>query len=110
LIPFVCLFGSNAIKEVAFRLGYGCIIPDDFTKEKIPWTEICKIHDDQAFDLLNKMLELDYNKRISAVDALNHPFFSKDLSNLQNPNNHSSVRAAPCINDQNTSLSKVIPS
>lgn len=29
LIPFVCLFGSNAIKEIAFRYGYGCMIPDE---------------------------------------------------------------------------------
>jgi serine/threonine protein kinase len=80
LIPFVCLFGSNAIKEVAFRLGYGCLIPEDFNKERIPWTEICKIHDEQAFDLLNKMLELDHTKRISAADALNHSFFNQEPS------------------------------
>lgn len=29
LIPFVCLFGSNAIKEIAFKYGYGCMIPDE---------------------------------------------------------------------------------
>ena len=29
LIPFVCLFGSNNIKEIAFKLGYGCLIPDE---------------------------------------------------------------------------------
>ncbi len=29
LIPFVCLFGSDNIKEIAFKLGYGCLIPDE---------------------------------------------------------------------------------
>jgi len=29
LIPLTCLFGSNAIKEIAFKYGYGCLIPDE---------------------------------------------------------------------------------
>ena len=55
LIPFVCLFGSNAMKEIAFKYGYGCLIPDEMTKEKVPWTEICKIHD-KNFDVLFQRL------------------------------------------------------
>lgn len=75
LIPFVCVFGSNSIKEIAFKYGYGCLIPDEMQKEKIPWSDLCKVHDEKAFDLLDKMLELDHTKRISATDALKHPFF-----------------------------------
>jgi serine/threonine protein kinase len=29
LIPLTCLFGSDAIKEVAFQNGYGCLIPEE---------------------------------------------------------------------------------
>ena len=46
-------------------------------KERTPWTEICKIQDPQAFDLLDKMLEMDHKFRITATDALNHPFFDE---------------------------------
>lgn len=66
LIPFVCLFGSNAIKEIAFKYGYGCLIPDEMQREKVRWEDICKVHDKEAFDLLDQMLELDHTKRITA--------------------------------------------
>lgn len=75
LIPFACLFGANDIKEVAFKLGYGCLIPDEMQKERLRWKEICQMQDDAAFDLLNRMLELDHTKRISPDQVLQHPFF-----------------------------------
>lgn len=66
LIPLVCLFGSNAIKEIAFKYSFGCMIPEEMQRDRIPWKEICKIQDDVALDLLDKMLELDFTKRITA--------------------------------------------
>ena len=33
---------------------------------------------DSAYDLLKKLLELDCDKRISAANALKHPFFCND--------------------------------
>jgi hypothetical protein len=49
----VCLFGSNAIKEIAFKYSFGVLIPEEMQKERLPWSSICKIHDEQAFSLLD---------------------------------------------------------
>lgn len=85
LVPLVCLFGSNNIKEIAFKHGYGMLIPEEMQKERIPWSALCVRNDPQAIDLLNKMLELDHSKRISAAEALAHPYFDsiKQLSPLE---------------------------
>ena len=78
LIPLTCLFGSDAIKEVAFKNGYGCLIPDEMQKERIPWAKICtRIPDEAAHDLLDKMLELNHAKRIEAAEVLDHRFFDE---------------------------------
>lgn len=73
----VCLFGSNKIKEIAFKYNYGCLIPDEMNKDPIGWDTVCKETDPKAIDLLSKMLELDHTKRISADNALKHPFFEE---------------------------------
>jgi serine/threonine protein kinase len=53
------------------------MIPDEMQKEKLKWEEVCVVKDELAIDLLDKMLTLDHTKRISAKDAVQHPFFNE---------------------------------
>ena len=41
LVPLTCLFGSNAIKEIAFKHGYGMLIPEEMQKDKVDWKHLC---------------------------------------------------------------------
>lgn len=37
------MFGSHEIKEMAFKYGYGCLVPDEMQKERLKWSEVCKV-------------------------------------------------------------------
>lgn len=65
------------MRNVAFTHGYGLLITEGIRKDRFDVREISKIHDDLAFDLLAKMLEVDPEKRISAEKALKHDFFTE---------------------------------
>lgn len=39
---------------------------------------VCETFPDTAYDLLKRLLDLDCDKRISAADALQHPFFCEN--------------------------------
>ena len=45
-------------------------------------------------DLMRKLLEKDPKKRISATDALNHEFFSKDSGLYESIKNRESLRVS----------------
>lgn len=78
LLPLTIIFGSNDIKSVAHDYGFGMLIPEEIPKERTPWKDLVDkdyIDDDNAIDLLDQMLALDQDKRISAAKALEHPFF-----------------------------------
>lgn len=75
LLPFYCIFPKEEIDECAY-MHRACLINENQER-------ICDLNglikrndiDDNGYDLLNKLLQLDYTKRISAKEALNHPFF-----------------------------------
>ena len=59
-------FNGNSDKEIMRKIMDGY-----FDMEKYPWPIISSL----AKDLIEKLLELDPNKRITAEEALNHPWF-----------------------------------
>lgn len=58
---------QQKVLEASYHLGHF---------SKIPFEKIAKNVSAEAYDLLEKMLEIDYSKRITADDALKHPYFS----------------------------------
>ena len=48
------------------------------TGHVMSWKEICPRLSDEGIDLLSKLLRYDPEKRITASEALQHPFF-KDI-------------------------------
>lgn len=45
-------------------------------KAKIPVKDFIQYENDQALDLIEKLLEINPEKRITAVLALNHPYLA----------------------------------
>ena len=43
----------------------------------IPWSQTCPNASDLALDLLSKMLKFDPDERITAAEALRHPFLKE---------------------------------
>ena len=66
---------------------YGLSIPKEVKRTmnqdyfpRVPWKNFTNdnnkhLHDDDAIDLLNKMLKYDKNERIRPRDAMEHPYF-----------------------------------
>lgn len=98
LAEIITLFGSEEIKAVAKKLGRNVICsevcePLDLkqTCEKLANKKLNKLHQSKksqdlapvglqfpnsAYDLLMRLLEIDPSKRITADEALRHPFLS----------------------------------
>ncbi|KAL0488164.1 alpha-1,3-mannosyl-glycoprotein 2-beta-N-acetylglucosaminyltransferase [Acrasis kona] len=60
--------GSNNGRQFVAKMDF---------KEKMDFEKEYKGHDSQAVDLLKKMLTIDPDKRISAEEAMRHPYFAQ---------------------------------
>lgn len=64
----VAMFSSNPAREY-LKNSLSNITPR-------PWNEVVPTADPKALDLISKLLEFNPNKRISTVQALQHPYFA----------------------------------
>ncbi|CAI2371307.1 unnamed protein product [Moneuplotes crassus] len=85
LLPLSIIYGSNEFKKVAHDNGYGILMPDDIPKERKPWYDLVNEDfktDSDALDLLDKMMKLSQDDRVTAEEALSHPYFDSLKSNF----------------------------
>ncbi|KRH94651.1 Serine/threonine protein kinase of the CDC7 subfamily [Pseudoloma neurophilia] len=82
LVEIACLFGNNEMRKIAkYHNRIWKTNIESIPNNKIPFKSLIKRLnptfkiDDSAISLLDKMLELYPEKRITATEALEHPFF-----------------------------------
>lgn len=89
LCQIAAIFGGKRIREAADECGCGVNLPAWIPEKSIPFhimilamnpTRKEKILDARAFDLLERMLEPVPSKRITAKEALLHPFITQSKS------------------------------
>ena len=90
LVKITKQFGYEEIEKFLEKYKGDCFVPAKIKNKmkgytRKSWDEYINdknkyLINDDALDLLNKFLEIDYQKRITAKDALNHCYF-KSLNN-----------------------------
>ena len=81
VIMYILLTGSPPFNGESDEDIINKILKGKFDMKKYPWPIISS----QAKDLIKKLLELDANKRLSAEEALKHPWFeSKQVKSQDN--------------------------
>jgi serine/threonine protein kinase len=84
IYPLILLYGVEKVTNIANKYGASLYIPEtlnDFILKDGLQTLIRRAEvDHDGMDLLYRLLELDYEKRITAKDAKTHSFF-KELNN-----------------------------
>lgn len=84
IVEIACIFGNEEMEAAAKLYGrnWKCDVPT-VNYERMPFEELVAVfnpegarqYPKEAYDLLDKCLRLDVNERISAKEALDHPFF-----------------------------------
>lgn len=69
--PLIFLLGFDVVEKFGIENSVKVYVPPIIKSKKLSYPET----DKYALDLLSKCLEIDYNKRITAKEALNHDFF-----------------------------------
>jgi len=78
LIQIAALWGRLAVEQLASRFLCDLELPTSLPTVQVNWSLVCPEADTAALDLLERMLALKPEERISALDALGHPFFHTD--------------------------------
>ncbi|KRX11215.1 Protein kinase-like domain [Pseudocohnilembus persalinus] len=80
------IYGTKAVTEQCDHYGYKVNFPNNMNEDPIQFKDIVKIEgfDDDAEDLLNKLLALDKDKRISVESAMEHDFFKPMFEEIKN--------------------------
>lgn len=91
LVELACIFGQADMAEAArsYDRIWACNVPS-VTPTRPCWRNLCQLLNpgweawrsadgvpDEAFQLLERLLDLDYKRRITALEALEHPFLTK---------------------------------
>lgn len=86
VLEIACVFGNRAMEQAARLYGrrWQCTVPS-VPDEHVGWRELCRRLNphfepqipDECLDLLAGCLHLDAQKRLSARQALAHPFLRK---------------------------------
>jgi len=79
LVELSLLFGKKLVKKVAESFDFEVDLPNYLPEEPIKWKDVVihEEYDEVAGDLLDKLLKLKPNDRITAKKALEHPFFDE---------------------------------
>lgn len=92
--------GSCEVCKNCDQFYFNCLCKDSkYTTE--PPEEGEDIFPDSAYDLLSKLLEINPHKRITAEEALNHPFFMETENNNPKTDNDCSGGGSRCKIDEN---------
>lgn len=84
LVELACIFGQADMADAArmYDRVWTCNIPS-VPPTRPSWRHLCAALNpefaevpDEAFDLLEKLLDLDFKRRITALEALEHPFLT----------------------------------